>query len=93
MQADNTRPKFQNRPHAHSPRKYTSDFPYSTIMNRRTFLQTSTAAALATSLTPARAQIAGQKLRLGLIGCGGRGTGAAARHAAGLNKATSSSQS
>ena len=48
-------------------------------VSRRTFLQTSTAAALAASLAPARAQIAGQKLKLGLIGCGGRGTGAAAQ--------------
>lgn len=48
-------------------------------LTRRAFLQTSTAAALATSLAPARAQIAGAKLKLGLIGCGGRGTGAVAQ--------------
>ncbi len=48
-------------------------------ISRRTFLHTSTAAALGASLVPARAQIAGQKLKLGLIGCGGRGTGAAAQ--------------
>jgi predicted dehydrogenase len=47
--------------------------------SRRSFLQTSTAAALAASFPPARGQIAGQKLKLGLIGCGGRGTGAAAQ--------------
>jgi len=47
--------------------------------SRRSFLQTSTAAAVAASFTPARAQIAGAKLKLGLIGCGGRGTGAAAQ--------------
>ncbi len=47
--------------------------------SRRTFLQTSTAAALAASFPSARAQIASQKLKLGLIGCGGRGTGAAAQ--------------
>ena len=48
-------------------------------ISRRTFLQTSTAAALATSLAPARGQIASAKLKLGLIGCGGRGSGAAAQ--------------
>ena len=47
--------------------------------SRRTFLQTSTAAALAASLAPARGQIASAKLKLGLIGCGGRGSGAAAQ--------------
>lgn len=47
--------------------------------SRRTFLQTSSAAALAAGLSPARGQIASQKLKLGLIGCGGRGTGAAAQ--------------
>jgi predicted dehydrogenase len=47
---------------------------------RRTFLRTSAAAALSTGLVSARgADIAGQKLKLGLIGCGGRGTGAAAQ--------------
>ena len=48
-------------------------------ISRRTFLHTSTAAALAAGLAPGRAQIAGRKLKLGLIGCGGRGTGAAAQ--------------
>ncbi len=47
--------------------------------SRRTFLQTSTAAALATTLAPARGQITSAKLKLGLIGCGGRGSGAAAQ--------------
>lgn len=48
-------------------------------VSRRTFLQTSTAAALAAGLPSARGQIASAKLKLGLIGCGGRGTGAAAQ--------------
>ena len=47
---------------------------------RRTFLQTSAAAALATSLPPLRAaSIESDKLKLGLIGCGGRGSGAASQ--------------
>jgi len=54
-------------------------FPPMNTVSRRSFLQTSTAAALATSLAPARGQIASAKLKLGLIGCGGRGTGAAAQ--------------
>ncbi len=47
---------------------------------RRTFLQTSAAAAVATQLPPLRAaNIQGDKLKIGLIGCGGRGTGAASQ--------------
>src|SRR5882672_1339210 len=40
-------------------------------MNRRTFLQTSTTAALALSAVPSyAAELADQKKRVGLIGCG-----------------------
>src|SRR5438876_4148504 len=43
----------------------------SRIMNRRTFLQTSTTAALALSAIPSyAAELADQKKRVGLIGCG-----------------------
>jgi predicted dehydrogenase len=54
-----------------------------TLTNRRAFLQKSTAltvgAAIASTLTFPRTVHAGvsEKLRIGLIGCGGRGTGAA----------------
>src|SRR3954462_2173609 len=48
-------------------------------VSRRTFLRTSAAAALAATLPSARGQVASAKLKLGLIGCGGRGTGAAAQ--------------
>jgi len=45
---------------------------------RRTFLKTSSAAALATALSAQRVHAAGDDtLRVGLVGCGGRGTGAA----------------
>ncbi len=48
--------------------------------SRRTFLQTSAAAALAAGLPAVRAaSIQSDKLKLGLIGCGGRGTGAASQ--------------
>lgn len=47
--------------------------------SRRTFLQTSTAAALAATLPRAHGQVASAKLKLGLIGCGARGTGAMAQ--------------
>ena len=50
------------------------------LPSRRTFLQTSAAAALATGLAPLRAaNLQSDKLKLGLIGCGGRGTGAASQ--------------
>lgn len=50
------------------------------LPSRRTFLQTSAAAALATGLAPLRAtNIQSDKLKIGLIGCGGRGTGAASQ--------------
>jgi predicted dehydrogenase len=48
-------------------------------MNRRDFIKTTSAAALGTSLAPALpgAHAAGtDAIRIGLIGCGGRGTGA-----------------
>src|SRR4051812_21028188 len=47
---------------------------------RRTFLAGSAAAAAATSLLPAGAHAAGNDMiRVGLVGCGGRGTGAASQ--------------
>jgi predicted dehydrogenase len=52
----------------------------SPLPTRRSFLQTTTAAALATGLAPLRgASIQSDKLKVGLIGCGGRGTGAASQ--------------
>ena len=47
--------------------------------SRRTFLKTSaaTAAAAATAFTGAYAAAGSETLRIGLVGCGGRGTGAA----------------
>ncbi len=44
---------------------------------RRQFIYTSGAAIAAATLAGGRAHAANQKLRVGLIGCGGRGTGAA----------------
>src|SRR5437773_2606320 len=50
-----------------------------TTQSRRTFLQTS-AATLAAGAATAHAHAAGtDTLRVGLIGCGGRGTGAASQ--------------
>jgi myo-inositol 2-dehydrogenase / D-chiro-inositol 1-dehydrogenase len=50
-------------------------------VNRRSFLQTSTGAAAAVSLSmvPAVHAAGSDELKIGLIGCGGRGTGAAAQ--------------
>src|SRR5687767_3158525 len=49
-------------------------------ISRRQFVKTSTLALGATvALSRARAQVSpGETLRIGLVGCGGRGTGAAA---------------
>ena len=44
---------------------------------RRTFLQTSAAAATVSALSPGAFAAGGDTLRVGLVGCGGRGTGAA----------------
>ena len=54
----------------------------SSIFSRRHFLKTSSAAAVcgAIGVSAARAQKSpGETLRIGLVGCGGRGTGAAAQ--------------
>ena len=48
-----------------------------TRTNRRTFLQTSTAALAASSLSGAQGARSSDLLRVALVGCGGRGTGAA----------------
>lgn len=48
-------------------------------ISRRQFVKTTAAAVAASAVAPrlARAQAAGKPLKVGLIGCGGRGTGAA----------------
>src|SRR5215211_6634390 len=54
----------------------------SCTLSRRHFLKTSTAAAVGSviRITAAHAQKSpGETLRVGLVGCGGRGTGAAAQ--------------
>lgn len=53
-----------------------------TPASRRHFLQTATAAGLLTTALPVIGQnaSAGKKLKIGLIGCGGRGTGALDNH-------------
>ena len=51
-----------------------------TSLSRRDFLKASAAVATTLGATAARAQTSpGETLRIGLIGCGGRGTGAAAQ--------------
>src|SRR6185436_20852871 len=51
-----------------------------TSLSRRDFLKASAAVATTLGATAARAQTSpGETLRVGLIGCGGRGTGAAAQ--------------
>ena len=46
--------------------------------SRRTFLKTSAASAVAaTALLPGAYAAGNETLRVGLVGCGGRGTGAA----------------
>ena len=45
--------------------------------NRRVFLQTSAAAAASVTLLPGAMAAGDDTLRVGLIGCGSRGTGAA----------------
>ena len=55
-------------------------------LSRRTFLKSSTAATVAAPFIASRsfAQVSpGETLRVGLVGCGGRGTGAAAQALAG----------
>ena len=48
-------------------------------LSRRQFVKTSTLALGAAALSRASAQVSpGETLRVGLVGCGGRGTGAAA---------------
>ena len=65
--------------------KENSESTSSRELTRRQFLKSSTAAALAGPLVAGRALAqdrgvpAGETLRVGLIGCGGRGTGAAAQ--------------
>ncbi len=51
-------------------------------LNRRTFVQTTSSAAILTAVSTLRAQQKAdseETLRIGLVGCGGRGTGAAAQ--------------
>jgi predicted dehydrogenase len=51
----------------------------SPLLTRRQFVHTATAATAALAVHHATAQDSGSRLRIGLIGCGGRGTGAAAQ--------------
>jgi predicted dehydrogenase len=54
----------------------------SNALNRRHFVQTASSAAIITAATKLRAQQkadSNETLRIGLVGCGGRGTGAASQ--------------
>src|SRR5262245_3626994 len=57
----------------------TNPTPSRSRLTRRTFLGASAAAGAALAVVPAVHAAGGDTLRIGLIGCGGRGTGAAAQ--------------
>lgn len=71
---DSTRPEAQNVPHANDSNSGESG------ISRRTFIQGSGVALASLALTPQLAGAEGTNetpIRVGLVGCGGRGTGAA----------------